>query len=211
RPLGSMGDGSEGFIVRTIKSTALLPRRARVFTCRGVVFAASSLGTMELLFQMKERGALPRLSGQIGKHVRTNSESLIGVRVPRTKEDLSQGIAIGSRVYIDEHTHIEPVRYPSGSDAMSFLTTILTDGKPGLRRVALWLRNVIGSCFRHPLTTLRVLQPFGWARESVILLCMQALDASLEMRWERTWFPPFGKVLVSRGKKIPTYIAQANE
>ena len=41
-------------------------------------------------------------------------------------EDLSQGIAIGSGVYIDENTHIEAVRYPSGSDAMGLLTTILT-------------------------------------------------------------------------------------
>ena len=88
------------------------PRR---FTCRGVVFSASSLGTMELLFQLKEKGSLPAISSQLGKHVRTNSESLIGARTPGCSEDMSQGIAIGSGIYIDEHTHIEAVRYPSGS------------------------------------------------------------------------------------------------
>src|SRR5947209_14272107 len=94
---------------------------------------------------------------------------------------------------------------------MSFFTSILTDGKPGPKRIALWLRNVISAAIRHPTNTLRVLQPFGWARESVILLCMQALDGSIEMKWERPWFWPFRKFLVSRGKKIATYIPKANE
>ena len=68
----------------------------RRFTCRGVVFAASALGTMDLLFRLKQRGSLPAISDQLGKRVRTNAESLIGVRVPRSREDLSKGIAIGS-------------------------------------------------------------------------------------------------------------------
>jgi cholesterol oxidase len=210
RPLGAQ-DGSAGYEIRTVHSSAWLRRRPRTFTCRGVVFAASSLGTMELLFRLREKGSLPRISNQVGKHVRTNSESLIGLRVAHPSEDLSQGIAIGSRVYIDEHTHIEPVRYPRGSDAMSFLTTILTDGTPGVRRIGLWLRNVVSALIRDPKTTLRVLQPFGWARESVILLCMQALEGEIEMRWERPWFWPFRKFLISRGAKVPTYIPKANE
>ena len=55
------------------------------------------------------------------------------------------------------------------------------------------------------------MQPFGWARESVILLCMQALDGHLDMRWERTWLWPFRKSLVSRGERIPTFIPAANK
>jgi cholesterol oxidase len=114
-------------------------------------------------------------------------------------------------MFVDEHTHIEAVRYPAGSDSMAFLTTILTNGRPGLHRIALWLKNILLSLLRHPLKTLRVLQPFGWAREFVILLCMQALDSEIEMRWQRLWFWPFRKFLVSRGAKIPTYIPKANE
>jgi cholesterol oxidase len=166
---------------------------------------------MELLFRLKEKGSLPEISGQVGKHVRTNSESLIGARMPGYDEDLSRGVAIGCGVYIDEHTHIEAVRYPSGSDTMAFLTTILTNGRPGPRRIALWAKNIIDSLLRHPFKTLRVLQPVGWARELVILLCMQALDGEIEMRWQRPWFWPFRKFLVSRGEKIPTYIPKANE
>ncbi|MFZ0200437.1 MAG: GMC oxidoreductase [Candidatus Sulfotelmatobacter sp.] len=211
KPLDGASDGAMGYEVSTVKSTALFCRQPQRFTCRAVVFSASSLGTMELLFQLKERGSLPAVSDQLGQHVRTNSESLIGVRTPGYAEDVSQGIAIGSGVYIDEHTHIEAVRYPKGSDAMGFLTTILTDGRPGPRRIGLWLKNVLASMIKHPIKTVRVLQPFGWAREFVILLCMQTLEGEIEMRWRRPWFWPFRKFLVSRGDKVPTYIPKANE
>jgi cholesterol oxidase len=211
KPLHSASDGSIGYEVGTVKSTAYFRHQRRRFTCRGVIFSASSLGTMELLFHLREKGSLPAISSQLGQHVRTNSESLIGARTPGYSQDLSQGIAIGSGVYIDEHTHIEAVRYPSGSDAMGFLTTILTDGRPGPRRIALWLKNILVSLFRHPFKTVRVLQPLGWAREFVILLCMQALDGEIEMRWQRPWFWPFRKFLVSCGEKVPTYIPKANE
>src|SRR5579872_4424985 len=210
-PLGGMIDGSTGYQISTVNSTAWISREPRKFTCRGVVFSASSLGTMELLFRLKEKGSLPAISARLGKHVRTNSESLIGARVPGCRQDLSQGIAIGSGVYIDENTHVEAVRYPSGSDTMSFLTTRLTDGRPGPWRIALWLKNVCGAVLRHPFRSLRLFQPFGWARESVILLCMQALEGHIEMRWERPLFWPFHKALVSRGDKVPTYIPRANE
>jgi cholesterol oxidase len=210
-PLGGSPDGSRGYAVRSIRSTALISRRGSRFTCRGVVFSASALGTMELLFRLKENGSLPALSDQIGRQVRTNSESLIGVRIPGSRDDLSKGIAIGSGIYIDEHTHIEAVRYPAGSDAMSLIGTILTGGRPGPTRILLWLGNLLAALLLHPLRTLRVLQPWGWARETVILLCMQALEGHLDMAWRRCWFWPFRKFLVTRGDKVPTYIPGANE
>ena len=211
KPLEVDSAGGAGYEVRTVSSTAWVRHHAQRFTCRGIVFSASSLGTMELLFHLRESGSLPAISRELGKHVRTNSESLIGARVPGYAEDLSRGIAIGSGVYIDDHTHIEAVRYPGGSDTMSLLTTILTDGRVGSRRILLWLANALASLLRHPLRTLRLYRPWGWARETVILLCMQALEGELEMGWQRPWFWPFRKCLVSRGKKVPTYIPQANE
>lgn len=211
KPRSGRKDGSAGYQVSTEKSTAWIGREPQRFTCRGVVFSASSLGTMELFFRLREKGSLPAVSMQLGKQVRTNSESLLGVRVPGCREDLSQGVAIGSRIYIDELTHIEAVRYPSGSDALSLLTTILTDDRPGTPRIALWLKNVASSLLWHPWKTLRLFRPFGWARESVILLCMQALDSHIEMDWRRPWFWPFRKFLVSRGDKVPTYIPAANQ
>lgn len=166
---------------------------------------------MDLLFRLKQKGSLPSLSSQLGNRVRTNCESLIGVRVPGTREDLSAGIAIGSGIYIDEYTHIETTRYPRGSDAMGFMATLLTGGRPGWSRILLWLATLFGSLLRHPIRTIRCLHPFGWARESIILLCMQTLDGHIDMRLRRPWYWPFKKVLVSRGRRIPTFIPQANE
>ena len=210
-PLDGANDGTLGYRVSTERSTAFFAKNRKTFTCRGVVVAASALGSMELLFKLKDKKSLPNLSDNIGRYVRTNSESLIGVRVPDTNDDLSKGVAIGSGIYIDEHTHIEAVLYPKGSDSMSAWTTILTGGRPGPGRVGLWLKNLIVSSILHPIRTFRSLQPFGWARESVILLCMQALDGHIDMRWQRSWLWPFRKVLASHGQRIPTFIPAANK
>jgi cholesterol oxidase len=209
RPLHASPDGSQGYEVFTVPSTAM-PAARRRFTCRGVVFAASALGTLDLLFRLKEKGSLPKISAQLGNRVRTNCESLIGVRVPG-RDDLSNGIAIGSGFYLDQYTHIEATRYPAGSDAMGLLATVLTGGKPGRGRILLWLRGLAASLLRHPIRTVRILHPFGWARESIILLCMQTLDGHIDMRLGRPWFWPFRRVLRSYGRRIPTFIPQANQ
>jgi cholesterol oxidase len=209
-PLGRT-DGSDGYELRTVQSTAWLRKKPRRFTCHSVIFAASALGTMDLLFRLKEKGSLPAVSQALGKGVRTNAESLIGIRVPRSPEDLSKGVAIGSGFYLDEHTHIEATRYPNGSDALGLLATLLTGGRPGRTRILLWLGTLLASLIRHPIRTIRCLHPFGWARESLILLCMQSLEGAIEMRLARSWRWPFGKLLVSRGPAIPTFIPQANE
>jgi len=210
-PLNAKIDGSDGYEVRTVKSTSWFRKQPSRFTAKSVVFAASALGTMDLLFRLKQKGSLPAISDQLGNRVRTNAESLIGVRVPRSKQDLSKGIAIGSGIYLDEHTHIEAVRYPEGSDAMGFLATLLTGGRPGHGRILLWLKNLLWSLLLHPIRTTRCLHPFGWARESLILLCMQTLDGHIDMRLERRWWWPFYKTLVSKGDKVPTFIPQAND
>jgi cholesterol oxidase len=166
---------------------------------------------MDLLFRLKEKGSLPAISDRLGNRVRTNAESLIGIRVPHSEEDLSKGVAIGSGFYLDDHTHIEATRYPAGSDAMGVLATLLTGGRPGWTRIFSWLGTLASGLARHPFRTIRCLHPFGWARESLILLCMQTLDVHIDMRLGRPWFWPFHKVLTSRGSRIPTFIPQAND
>lgn len=209
RPLGAT-DGSQGYEIFTAPSTTLLRRPRRRLTCRGVVVAASSLGSMDLLFRLKHGGSLPALSDALGTRVWTNAESLIGVRAPGIAEDLSKGIAIGSGVYLDEHTHVEVVRYPAGADAMGALATPLTGGR-GRARVLHWVGTLLGSLLRHPIRTLRCLRPFGFARESMILLCMQTLDFHIRMKLGRPWFWPFHKTLMSDGERVPTFIPKANE
>jgi cholesterol oxidase len=210
-PLNGRADGSDGYEVRTVSSTAWLRRAPERFTAKAVIFAASALGTMDLLFRLKFHKRLPAISDQLGKRVRTNAESLIGVRVPHSKEDLSKGIAIGSGIYIDEHTHIEATRYPDGSDCIGLLATPLAGGRPGWHRILTWLGVLARSLMRHPLHTIRCLHPFGFARESLILLCMQSTEGHIEMRSGRPWYWPFHRSLYTWGRRVPTFIPEAND
>ena len=68
------------------------------------------MGTVPLLHKCKDKGSLPNISDKLGDVVRTNSETLVGVKA-NDGEDYSKGIAITSGIYPDEHTHIETVRY----------------------------------------------------------------------------------------------------
>ncbi len=205
RPINGRADGGDGYEVHTVDSTRWFKRK-RIFTARGVVFSAGVLGTLRLLMEMREKGSLPNLSDQLGECVRTNSESVIGVRMRDKQIDMSDGIAIGSGIYIDEDTHIEAARYPKGSDALGMMTTMLTRGTPGIGRVLVWF----GTVLRHPVRFLRTLNPFGFARSTLILLVMQTLDNRLSMRLKRSRLPPFRKKLQSDGEGIPTYIPAAN-
>jgi cholesterol oxidase len=94
---------------------------------------------------------------------------------------------------------------------MGLLGTLLTDGRPGRNRILLWLKILFSSLALHPIKTVRAMHPFGWARESLILLCMQTLDGFINMRLARRWWWPFGKTLMSHGRRIPTFIPRAND
>ncbi len=205
QPIDRGGDGTAGYRVTTERSTAWFAKRRHTFTARGVVLSASALGSTDLLLRLKQRGSLPALSSRLGDDVRTNSESLVGVRFPGKRLDMSQGIAIGSGIHIDRFTHIEATRYPRGSDALGLLATMLVTGS-GWKRIAKW----IGNAFRHPIKFARAGWPFGFARQTLILLVMQTIDATLRMRLRRRWFWPFTRLLCSEGDRIPTNIPAAN-
>ena len=209
RPLGN-ADGSDGYTVTTVPTFARLSRRRSTITAKNVVFAASSLGTQELLFRLKNGGSLPNVSDDLGKRVRTNAESILGVRYPGTEQDLSKGVAIGSGIYIDKHTHIEAVRYPDGSNLMSGLFTVLTGGRSGPVRVLYWMAAMLRLLLTRPIAGLRSILPWRWSRETVIFLVMQTIDGHIDMRWQRPWYWPFKKTLTSHGDRIPTFIPEAN-
>ena len=72
-------------------------------------------------------GALPRCRDRLGELTRTNSEAILGARCRSRARadglDFTDGVAITSSFHPDEHTHIEPVRYGKGSNAMGLLQT----------------------------------------------------------------------------------------
>ena len=90
------------------------------------MLAAGTYGTQKLLFKMRDKGKLPKLSDKLGVLTRTNSESIVGAGRFQVSPDLdlTHGVAITSSIHPTSDTHIEPVRYGKGSNAMGLLQTL---------------------------------------------------------------------------------------
>jgi len=145
--LEQRADGS--WAVTTKRTGAWVRKRPRTITAGQVVLAAGTWGTQNLLFAMKDQGLLPRLSASLGELTRTNSESIVGAgayKVDPTR-DFTRGVAITSSFHPDGKTHIEPVRYGKGSNAMGLLQTLMTDGGGPVPRWVKFLAEVV----RHHL------------------------------------------------------------
>lgn len=210
RPLG---DG--GYAVDTSPSGAWWPGshlRRRTWKARQVVLAAGTWGTQSLLHRMKAAGVLPSISDRLGVLSRTNSEALAGALVrwrSRERFDFTRGVAITSSFYPDPVTHIEPVRYGRGSNAMGLLTTLMTDGGG---RAPRWLRW-LGQAALHPGRVASLYAGMAhWSERTTIALVMQTLDNSI------TVYPKpglLGRVRLSsrqgHGAPNPTWIPAANE
>ena len=85
-------------------------------------------GTQKLLHKLAGNGSLPDLSERLGHLSRTNSEAIVTAESDDHGLDFTDGIAITSSIHPDAQTHIEPVRYGKGSNAMGLLTTVMVDG-----------------------------------------------------------------------------------
>jgi cholesterol oxidase len=182
-------------------------RQRRTFTADQVVFAAGTLGTQKLLHRMRDDGVLPKLSARLGELTRTNSESILGARTRRKDVDYSTGVAITSSFHPDAQTHIEPVRYGKGSNAMGLLQSVLTDGGPGGPR---W-RKALREVRRNPRDVAKLLWLKGWSEQTIIVLVMQSLDNSLTLARKKG---RFRDRLVSRqghGEPNPSWIPAGND
>ncbi|MGW2415813.1 GMC oxidoreductase [Streptomyces tubercidicus] len=176
-------DSRGGFAVATLPTDNKRKGRGRTFTARRVVLAAGTYGTQTLLHKMKDSGLLPRISGKLGELTRTNSEALVGAQTDNrryrqrhgNKADFTRGVAITSSIHPDAHTHIEPVRYGKGSNAMGAMSILQVpvDGRGS--RATRWAAH----CLRHPLLLLRSLSNRRWSERTIIGLVMQSLDNSL--------------------------------
>src|SRR5690606_32964850 len=119
----------------------------------------------------------------------------------RGGEKLNAGVAITSSFHPDAETHIEPVRYGDGSNAMGLLRTLLIDG--GQNRWKAFAREVA----RRPLRALRLLDLRGWSERSLSALVMQAKDNSITVRGSR-----FGlRSARGHGEPNPTWIPAGHE
>ncbi|MBE1547669.1 cholesterol oxidase [Mycobacterium sp. OAS707] len=178
-------DGS--WKVRTAR-TGLLPLKRRTYTASHVVLAAGTWGTQKLLFKMRDKGKLPKLSDRLGVLTRTNSESIVGAgRFTVAPDlDLTHGVAITSSIHPTSDTHVEPVRYGKGSNAMGLLQTLMTDGDgPQGTDVPRW-KQFFQQAGEDPRGMIRLLNPRRWSERTMIALVMQHLDNSITTFTRRT-------------------------
>ncbi|EID53785.1 GMC family oxidoreductase [Saccharomonospora xinjiangensis] len=178
------GDGTYEVDVRKTGTTS--PRFRHTITASHVVLAAGTWGTQRLLHDMRDKGVLPQLSRRLGELTRTNSEAIVGAARTTIDPDrnFSRGVAITSSFHPDEETHIEPVRYGKGSNAMSLLQTVATDGASEVPR---W-RQVLRFVRKHPVQALKLLNGYRWSERTVILLVMQSVDNSITTYTRKGWF-----------------------
>jgi cholesterol oxidase len=177
-----LGPAADGTWRVDVVRTGAGPRSAgRTLRAGQVVLAAGTYNTQRLLHRMKDTGRLPRLSGRLGHLSRTNSESILGAVTRTSPSDFTEGVAITSSFYPEPDTHVEPVRYGRGSNAMGLLQSVLTAPRPGQPRWSAFLSQVA----RDPISALRLLNVRGWSERSIISLVMQSVDNSLVVSGRR--------------------------
>ena len=200
--------------VGTARTGRTLRRKRKTFTATTLVLAAGTFGTQKLLFKMRDGGMLPRLSARLGVLTRTNSESIVGAGrlEARPDLDLTHGVAITSSIHPTADTHVEPVRYGKGSNAMGLLQTLMTDGPGPRARTCRAGASCSTSPVRIPKKMLRMLNPKQWSERTMIALVMQHLDNSI------TTYTKRDKLGVRRmtskqghGEPNPTWIPAGNE
>ncbi|MFD1814401.1 GMC oxidoreductase [Rhodococcus gannanensis] len=194
-----------GYEIRT-RRTGSLRRRETILTAAQVVVSAGTYGTQKLLLGTRESGELPGLSARLGTQVRTNSEAVLAATA-RRPADHHRGVAITSSFHPDDHTHVEPVRYGKGSNAIGLLQTVLVDGGGRVPRPL----KALAAVARHPVTFVRGLSVRRWSERTVIALVMQTGENALELGVRKG--PRGGFRLVSRrgpGEPPPTWIPQGH-
>jgi cholesterol oxidase len=189
--------------VYTKSSTAFFRKSAKIFRSKGLILAGGTLGTMELLLKQKHKyKTLPYLSDCLGDKVLTNSETLCAVS--GIKEKMNNGVAISSVINPDEHTHIEIVKYPDGSNALKWFFSLSARGSSGNNRNRIF--RLIAETFRHPRAFFKTVFNFKWSTGLIIFLVMQHLENHMKFNWKKTLL---GGKMVVRNKgnlKVPAYI-----
>ena len=149
--------------------------------------AAHAYGTSKLLLHMQHEGRLDGLSSQLGQRARTNSEQLLAVT--RTHGEWQQdpekihitpgSIAITSGVWPDPVTNIEPTCWGVGSNLFAFLVNYHQHGEQKHPTLS-WLKELL----LHPGEVLSFDDARHWSERTVIMLCTQTTDTSIDLYWQ---------------------------
>jgi cholesterol oxidase len=199
-PIDTQND-SMSYEVHWKSSTKYFKSKGK-FTCKGIVFAGGVLGTIPLMLKLKET-TLPNLSDKVGYKIRTNSESLMGVVAPQKETIFSDGIAIGSILHTDEYSHLEPVRYPSGSGFWRLQIAPLVIGG----NVFIRLLKVVWEIIKHPIRYFKFYFVRDWAKKTQILLYMRTISGTL--RFTKGWLRM--KTQIGEGTLPTAFLPEANK
>jgi cholesterol oxidase len=149
--------------------------------------AAHAYGSAKLLHHMQHTGRLTGLSSQLGQRARTNSEQLLAVtrthgqweKDPEKIRLTPGSVSITSGVWPDPVTSIEPVYWGVGSDLFAFLVNEHRDGAQQ-HPTASWVKELA----EHPARVLGYDDARHWSERTVIMLCSQTTDTSIELYWD---------------------------
>jgi len=184
------------------KSSTKFFKKKGKYVTKGIVFAGGVLGTLPLLLKLKKT-TFPKLSEKVGYNVRTNSESLMGIVAPQKETVFSDGIAIGSILHTDEHSHLEPVRYPSGSGFWRLQIAPLVIGENVFTRLLKSIFEII----KHPIKYFKLYFVRDWAKRTQILLYMRTISGTL--RFKNGWFRM--KSAIGEGTLPTAFLPEANK
>lgn len=187
-------NGSGGYEL-TIQNSIGLRKKLYKLRARGVVVSAGVFGTVPFLLKARDvDGTLPDISQELGRRIRTNSETLIvnTCKFPDKngqQGEICEGPTITSMFDPDDETRIEINRFPRYGDATFALQSAvpLTDAQGRIPRPVSMLINII----KQPLKTLRMLNPVGKSKNSIIFLVMQTKDTFVHAKAKQPWYKFF--------------------
>lgn len=180
-------------------------------TARKVIVAAGVVGTLELLFACRDRyDALPRLSPALGRHVRTNSESILPVISRNPATDISDGATISTHFFVGA-SHVTQNRFSPSHRILRWQTgPLVSDAVPWRRALRTVWRFVA-----HPLdSTLSMRGGRQWSVRTSLLTVMQTADNQLAFDYGRSALRGFRwslrSVVPVNETRAPSYLPEAN-
>jgi cholesterol oxidase len=184
------------------KSSTKFFAKTKTLSTKGVIFSGGVLGTVPLLLKLKD-SSLPNLSEQVGNMVRSNNESLTLNTIYKgdLADKMSEGIAIGSILELDENSHVEPVRYGKGSGFWSMVVV------PVVNQPNFFIRNfiLIFKLVASLPIRIKTLLFDDFSSNTSILLFMQSLDSTLQLK--KGWLGV--KTAVKKSEKPTAFISDA--
>ncbi len=194
-------NGKTGYEIIFRESTKLFKKKSSV-KAKGIVLSGGVLGTVPLLLKQKKKN-LPNLSDKIGDNIRTNNEALILTVTTDKNKNMSDGIAIGSIIELDENSNAEPVRYGKGSGFWRLLVMPMVSEKNFFLRIL----KLFTIPFSAPVKWLKVFFAPDFGKQTSVILFMQHLDSTLKLRKKI-----FGTgTKAEKGKKPTAFIPEAHE